>query len=182
MEQMRNNPSTTADVMKSYNDIVIMAQEQAMKANLIVESRAADLTRYANVLKNQLSTDAQKTEARSFIKRYLSSTPANDEAYISSVDDIIKGLKFETKNEGFLQIVLNKKAAIGKKTGNGIRKYWNKCNTPQIYVTSNFNRWVYPQSVQATRGTVVEGSELDAMKKANEERITQLQEQYKALS
>ncbi len=182
MEQMRNNPSTTADVMKSYNDIVIMAQEQAMKANLIVESRAADLTRYANVLKNQLSTDAQKTEARSFIKRYLSSTPANDEAYISSVDDIIKGLKFETKNEGFLQIVLNKKAAIGKKTGNGIKKYWNKCNTPQIYVTSNFNRWVYPQSVQATRGTVVEGSELDAMKKANEERITQLQEQYKALS
>ena len=182
MQEMRNNPNTTPDIMRAYNDIVVMAQENAMKANLIVEYRALDLTKAANVLKNRLASDAEKAKARNLIGQYTTNTPADDEAYISMVDDIIKTLKFEKKSEPLMQRFFNWKISVGQKGKNAANKGWNHFNKPAVYVTTTIDRMVYPQSVNAIYGTIIPDSEIDALKKANDDKIRQLQEVYKTFA
>ena len=183
MQEVRRNPGTTSEVMKSYNDIATLAQEQASKVNMVIEARAADLTRAAKILDDKMATNVDKAKARVLINKYLTNTPADDEAYISSVDKIISILKLEKKPEPCMQKIQNWKSGKIQNGKNCISRVWSYTNQPSVYMTSTFNRAVYPQSIFSefplppAYGIKVENSEIDAQLKQINEQINQLQSQ-----
>ena len=176
MQNVRNNPGTTADVLKTYNDIAIMAKDQAANVSTLVEARAADLTRAAKILDDKMATPADKANARGLIDRYLTNRPADNQAYISSVENIINTLKIEKKPAPILDRIFLWPGSQIQKGKNGLVKCWNVYNHPEVYMATTFNRVVYPQSIfGGTFGTKVENSQIDAQINEINKRINQLQ-------
>ena len=174
MQRVRNASGTTADRMKVYNELLQTVDDNLLKAGSIVEYRAADLTRAANVLKNQKSLSSDKAEARRFINKYLSNTPADDEAYISAVDDIISNLKYEPKisrTQKVLNWIPKKTDAIKSRAKFG----WSVARMPETLVTSTVQREFNDQSVWAKYGELNTNSALVAKRQAVNEYINKLE-------
>ncbi len=177
MQKARNNPHTTADVMKAYNDLVLTAQQQVANSGLIVETRAADLAKAAKTLSDRMATDADKSEARKLIQRYLTNTPANDNEYIASVDNIISTLKIDKSSVPITERFQDWKSKTWQNAKRPVVKSGKMFNAPVTYVTTTVDRMVYPQSVLTNKGTRVENSQIDAELQKINEKIEQLHSQ-----
>ncbi len=181
MQRVRSASGTTSDQMKIYNEIFQMVDDNILKAGIIIENRASDLTRAANVLKKENALASDKAEARRFISQYLSSNPADDEAYISAVDDIISNLKYEPKisrTQRALNWIPKKTDSVKQKAKFG----WATVRTPEYLVTSTLQREFNNQSVWAQYGKINPNSTYEIQNQALNKYISDLENAYSKLN
>ncbi len=181
MHSARNNPNTSAETMKAYNDLAVMIQEQAAGAGTIVKARSVDLNRAAKILGDDCATAADKARARAFIERY-SGSKINDEAYISSVDGVINNLKLKETNRSGWTIWNNWKSSKLKGAKNMASGTVGVLANPAVLSTTTIDRMVYPQSVLATYGERLYNTQVDEALKQVNDRIEQLRSEYNAIA